>query len=156
MKTLWIRYIKYTCSGKNLPKPIETHINAALFSNHSPHLHTPSSSSSNCLLSSATKQVRVTSSPKCWAGHLADVDIGQGEIHPQLVATHLQHGVQAARAPARQKIRGFHPSKISTNYSCFTHEEIVRLISLAPLLLTLEIKIMSLKRKRQRSFLIQM
>ena len=47
------------------------------------------------------------------ARHLADVDIGQGEIHPQLVATHLQHGVQAARAPARQKIRGFHPSNIT-------------------------------------------
>ena len=45
--------------------------------------------------------------------------------------------------------------QISPNYSCFTHEEIVRLISLAPLLLTLEIRIMSLKRKRQRSFLRQ-
>ena len=29
------------------------------------------------------------------------------------MAAHLQHGVQAARAPARQKIRGFHPSNIS-------------------------------------------
>ena len=45
--------------------------------------------------------------------------------------------------------------QISPNYSCFTHEEIVLLISLAPLLLTLEIRMMSLKRKRQRSFLIQ-
>ena len=58
-------------------------------------------------------RLRESSSPYCWAGHLADVDIGQGEIHPQLVATHLQHGVQAARAPATQKIRGFHPSNIS-------------------------------------------
>ena len=58
-------------------------------------------------------RLRVSSSPYCWAGHLADVHIGQREIHPQLVATHLQHGVQAARAPAGQKIRGFHPSNIS-------------------------------------------
>ena len=58
-------------------------------------------------------RLRESSSPYCWAGHLADVHIGQGEIHPQLVATHLQHGVEAARAPARQKIRGFHPSNIS-------------------------------------------
>ena len=90
MKTLWISYIKYTCSGKNLPKPIETHINAALFSNHSPHLHTPSSSSSNCLLSSATKKVEreliaiVLSSSPCRCPHRTawDTSTACGDTSP--------------------------------------------------------------------------
>ena len=81
---------------------------------------------------------------------LADVHIRQSQVHPELVSTHLQHCVQITGTPHKY----FSITKLFDNMKSI-YDETALLISLAPRLLALVMRMISLKRKMQRSFLIQ-